>query len=156
MIWFKLINQSHYVRDECLQLGLDILLLQRLRYLRKKGMAQTDKNSCRKRNTLGEEKRNDSQLDCGNYRMHEILTPFESLCHWLHEGGWLKSTQSPRATTEKHVQLMFLILAYTTLKTVFCHSYCSWPARAFFTSADCIFSWSCMWLRRERWGKTVP
>jgi len=51
---------------------------------------------------------------------------------------------------------MFLILAYTTLKTVLCHSYHSWPARAFFTSADCIFSWSCLWLSREKWGKAVP
>lgn len=52
--WFNLINQSHYT---CLQLSLDILLLRRLRYLRKKGMARTDENSCRKRKTLVEEKK---------------------------------------------------------------------------------------------------
>lgn len=132
------------------------LFLQRLRYLRKKGMAQTDKNSCWKWKTLGAEKINDSQLGCGNCRMHEILTPLESLCHLLREGRWLQSTKSPPVTAEKGAQLVFPIPAYTILKTVLCHSHSSWPTRALFTVAGCIFRWPCMWLSREKWGKTVP
>lgn len=105
---------------------------------------------------LGEEKLNDSQLGCVNCRMHEILIPLESLCHLFWEGRWLKSTKSPPVATEKGAHLMIPILAYTILKAVLCHSHCSWPTRALFTIADCIFSWPCMWLSREKWGKTVP
>lgn len=119
-------------------------------------MAPTDKNSCWKRKTLGEEKINDTKVGCRNCRIHEILTPLESLCHLLCEGRWLKCPESPPVATEKGAQLMFPILAYTILKTVLCHSHCSWPTGALFTIADCIFSWPCMWLSREKWGKTVP
>lgn len=99
----------------------------------------------------------DKWLTAGLWELQdEILTPLESLCHLPCEGRWLKSPKSPPVATEKGAQLMSPVLASTTLKTVLCHSHCSWPTGALSTIADCIFSWLCMWLSREKWGKTVP
>lgn len=75
---------------------------------------------------------------------------------YIVKAGDLQSTKSPPVTAEKGAQLVFPIPAYTILKTVLCHSHGSWPTKALFAVAGCIFRWPCMWLSWEKWGKTVP